>query len=85
VALHEKGDEPAVLTSPVERSGFSRLWHDAADRFTDGGRAIALGLATMAPWLLLGLVLFVPARALWRRTAPATTSAPTPSSGAPTA
>ena len=46
----------------------------------DGLRAIALGLATLAPWLLLALVLALPARALWRRLAP-----PAPSGSGPTA
>lgn len=86
VSLYEKGSPASVDTAPpVERSGFSKLGHDAADRFTDGGRSIALGLATMAPWLLLGLVLFVPTRALWRRTAPADGHHPTPPDGPPAA
>ncbi len=71
VTLHEAGSPSAVTTAPTERSGFSKLWHDATDRFTDGGRAIALGLASMAPWLLLALVLLLPGRAIWRRLAPA--------------
>lgn len=70
VSLREQG-RPAVDTAPpAERTGFDKLWHDAGDRFTDGLRAIALGLATLAPWLLLALVLALPARALWRRLAP---------------
>ena len=77
VSLSEEGDEVAA-TLPVERSGFSRLWHDSADRFTDGARSIALGLASMAPWLLLALVLFVPGRAIWRRTAPPRLGPPPP-------
>lgn len=85
VSLSEVGDPSAAVLTPTERGGFSKLWHDSIDRFTDGGRSIALGLATMAPWLLLGLVLFFPARLLWRRAAPpANTGAPsTPSSGTP--
>ncbi len=72
VALAEKGSPAQTTTAPpADRTGFSKLWHDSTDRFTDGMRSIALGLATLAPWLLLGLVLLVPARALWRRTAPA--------------
>lgn len=66
VTLHEEGS-PAVATVTAERSGFSKLWHDAAERFTDGVRSIALGLATLGPWLLLALLLFLPCRALWRR------------------
>lgn len=85
VSLREKGDEPSVTAPPVERSGFSKLWHDSTDRFTDGARSIALGLASMAPWLLLALVLFVPGRAIWRRTAPADASSATPSGPPPTA
>ncbi|MDQ3461742.1 MAG: DUF4349 domain-containing protein [Actinomycetota bacterium] len=84
VSLSEEGDEAAAATSPVERSGFSRLWHDSADRFTDGARSIALGLASMAPWLLLALVLFVPGRAIWRRTAPAEARPATPTGPPPT-
>lgn len=83
VSLHEKGSPAAARTSPVERSGFSKLWHDATDRFTDGGRSIALGLATMAPWLLLALALFLPARVLWRRSAPAEVHQPAPPAGPP--
>lgn len=72
VALREHGaDDGLQPTAPPARHGFDRLWHDAAARFTDGGRSIALGLASMAPWLLLGLVLVVPARLLWRRAATA--------------
>lgn len=71
VTLSEAGDPSAAVFASTERTGFSKLWHDSVERFTDGGRSIALGLATMAPWLLLGLVLFVPARLVWRRTAPA--------------
>lgn len=69
VSLSEAGD-PEVVTAPAERSGFATFRSDLGDRFTDGGRAIAFGLASMAPWLLLGLVLFVPARILWRRSTP---------------
>ncbi len=77
VGLREEGDR--TVTSPPEpRSGPSRLWHDVTDRFTDGGRSIALGLASMAPWLILGLLLFLPARALWRRTAPPAADLPSP-------
>lgn len=85
VSLSEVGDPSAVMPISTERTGFSKLWHDSVDRFTDGGRSIALGLATMAPWLLLGLFLFFPARLLWRRAAPSATtvdSSPT-SSGPP--
>lgn len=81
VSLTEAGDPAATVTVPSERTGFSKLWHDSVDRFADGGRSIALGLATMAPWLLLGLVLFVPVRMLWRRAAPV----PTPPSAGPPA
>ena len=70
------GSPGSAATAPrTDRAGLSGLWHDSAERFTDGGRSIALGLATMAPWLLLGLLLFVPGRAIWRRTAPAGTPA----------
>jgi len=85
VSLHEKGDKATPPPDPVERSGFSKLWHDSTDRFTDGGRSIALGLATMAPWLLLGLALFVPGRILWRRLAPAEAHEPRPSATPPAA
>ncbi len=72
VTVSEKGSPAKSITAPPsDRSGFSKLWHDSAERFTDGGRAIALGLASMAPWLLLALLLFLPGRAIWRRTAPA--------------
>lgn len=72
VTLSEQGSPTKATTAPPsDRSGFSKLWHDSAERFTDGGRAIALGLSSMAPWLLLALLLFVPGRAIWRRTAPA--------------
>jgi hypothetical protein len=67
VALREKGDQPEALTRPEVRSGLSRLWHDSTDRFGDGARSIALGLATMAPWLILALVLWLPLRVAWRR------------------
>lgn len=80
VGLREKSNG-APYTPPTQRSGLSGLWHDAVDRFTDGGRAIALGLASMAPWLLLGLVLFLPARALWRRTAPPAPPSPATDAG----
>lgn len=75
VALREHGADDGLQPTapPVSRHGIDRLWHDAAARFTDGGRSIALGLASMAPWLLLGLVLLVPARLLWRRAAAADT------------
>lgn len=82
VSLHEAGDRAAASAVPAERSGFSRLWHDSVDRFSDGGRSIALGLASMAPWLLLALVLFVPARLLWHRHAPADTTGPPPAATA---
>lgn len=85
VSLHEKGDRPTPTKAPEERSGFSKLWHDSSDRFTDGGRSIALGLASMAPWLLLGLVLFVPARVLWRRMAPVEAHETRPAAGPPPA
>ena len=50
VTLSEKGSPAKATTAPPsDRSGFSKLWHDSAERFTDGGRAIALGLASMAP------------------------------------
>ena len=75
MTLSEKGTRAAV-TRPVERRGWSALWHDAADRFGNGGRAIALGLATLAPWLLLAAVLWLPARALWRRSARPMVAAP---------
>lgn len=65
VSLSEAAD-PGAVTTPAERSGFAKFRTDVTDRFTDGARAIALGMASMAPWLLLGLVLFVPARLLWR-------------------
>ncbi len=71
VTLSEKGSPAKATTAPEsDRSGFSKLWHDSVERFTDGGRAIALGLASMAPWLLLALLLLIPGRAIWRRTAP---------------
>lgn len=70
VSLREKGRPTADTAPPTERTGLDKLWHDAGDRFTDGLRAIALGLATLAPWLLLALVLALPARLLWRRLAP---------------
>lgn len=70
VSLREKGRAPADTAPPTERTGLDKLWHDAGDRFTDGARAIALGLATLAPWVLLALVLFLPARIIWRRLAP---------------
>lgn len=82
VSLHEAGDR--VATASAEPAGVSGLWHDASDRFTDGGRSIALGLASMAPWLLLGLVLLVPARVLWRRAAPSPTSGPSSADASPT-
>lgn len=69
VSVREKGQPTADTAPPVERTGLDKLWHDVGDRFTDGLRAIALGLATLAPWLLLALVLFLPARAMWRRLA----------------
>ena len=71
VSLREQGRPSVDTAPPTERTGLDALWHDAGDRFTDGLRAIALGLATMAPWLLLAVVLLLPARALWRRLAPA--------------
>ncbi len=85
VSLSEVGDPAAAAFTSADRTGFSKLWHDSVDRFTDGGRSIALGLATMAPWLLLGLVLFFPARLLWRRAAPLATNtdSTTSSSGPP--
>jgi hypothetical protein len=67
ITIREKGDVSEPPTRPVDRTGFARLWHDSTDRFTDGGRSIALGLATLAPWLLLALVLWLPARVAWRR------------------
>lgn len=70
VSLREKGQPSVDTAPPAERTGFDKLWHDVGDRFTDGLRSIALGLATLAPWLLLALVLFLPARILWRRLAP---------------
>jgi hypothetical protein len=70
VSLREKGQPSADTAPPAERTGLDKLWHDAGDRFTDGLRAIALGLATLAPWILLALVLFLPARIVWRRLAP---------------
>lgn len=70
VSLHEAGDRTTASSVPEERSGVAKLWHDSAERFTDGGRSIALGLASMAPWLLLALVLALPARLIWRRAAP---------------
>ena len=73
VTLREKGTASSVtIHSPAERTGFALLWHDSVDRFAQGGRSIALGLAAMLPWLLLALVLFVPARAIWRRGATGT-------------
>lgn len=76
VTMSEQGSPGSVATAPpTNRAGLSGLWHDSAERFTDGGRSIALGLATMAPWLLLGLLLFIPGRAIWRRTAPVATPA----------
>lgn len=70
VSLREKGRAPVDTAPPAERTGLDKLWHDVGDRFTDGLRAIALGLATLAPWLLFALVFLLPARALWRRFAP---------------
>ena len=80
VALREKGSTTSVtITRSKERTGFGLLWHDSVDRFAQGGRSIALGLAAMLPWLLLALVLFLPARALWRRgTADPRPAAPSP-------
>lgn len=68
VSLREKGSTRVLTTTPpAERTGPAALWHDAADRFASGIRSIALGLATLAPWLLLAAVLWLPARALWKR------------------
>ena len=78
IQVTEKGSPVTDVRPAVERSGFSRLWHDSTDRFGDGGRSIALGLATMAPWLLLALVLWLPARWIWRRVAPVEGTEPTP-------
>lgn len=76
VSLSEQGRQHAITTAPTpERSGFSKVWHDAGDRFTGGARNIALGAAAMAPWLLLGLGAWLVGRVIWRRTAPATVAA----------
>ncbi|QXC63215.1 DUF4349 domain-containing protein [Aquihabitans sp. G128] len=83
VQLSEKGSATSVTKPAPERTGLAKLWHDGVDRFTDGGRSIALGLATLAPWLLLALVLWLPARLLWRRLAPVAPAAPaTPATAA---
>ncbi len=78
VSLYEKGTATTADTRPVERTGFSKLWHDSADRFVDGARSIALGLATLAPWLILALVVGLPLRAVWRRMGPETPAAAGP-------
>ncbi|MCU1496999.1 MAG: hypothetical protein JWM47_952 [Acidimicrobiales bacterium] len=82
VELSEPGSIGTLVRPTPERTGFSELWHDSTERFTDGGRSIALGLATMAPWLLLALVLWLPARWLWRRLAPAAPPAATTTAAA---
>ena len=82
VSVSEKG--AAAPVAPEGRSGIARLWTDIVDRFGDGTRAIALGLATMAPWLLMALVLFVPGRAIWRRLS-AEPTPPAPPAGPQTA
>jgi hypothetical protein len=68
ITLSEQGRTPAPITKPAPpRTGISRVWHEAAGRFGDGARDIAVGFASMAPWLLLAAVLWLPARGLWRR------------------
>ena len=67
VALSEKGAAPIGIDRPVERRGLAKVWHQSIDRIGSGGGTIALGFAAMVPWLLLALVLWLPARAIWRR------------------
>ena len=67
VSLREKGSAAASTVPAEERRGLSKVWHDSTDRFLDGARAIALGLATLAPWLLLAALLYLPYRAWSRR------------------
>ncbi|MGI8755544.1 MAG: DUF4349 domain-containing protein [Acidimicrobiales bacterium] len=82
VSVSEKGAKPAPLIRPdPDRRGLASVWHDSADRFGDGARAIAVGFAAMAPWLLLLAVLWLPTRWLWRRSQ--TAVAPVPSSPPP--
>ena len=72
IDVSEKGAAHVIGTQPTaDRKGLAKVWHDAADRFGDGARSIAIGFAALAPWLLLGLVLWLPARWLWRRGVPA--------------
>ena len=68
VNVREKGSASTPTTPEPERTGFAKLWHDSTDRFLDGARSIVLGLATLAPWLLLGAVAWLIGRAWWRRT-----------------
>ncbi len=83
VALTEKGATPIGIDRPAERRGLAKVWHQSIDRIGDGGGAIALGLASMVPWLLLALVLWLPARALWRRlvATPASVASPGTTTG----
>lgn len=84
VTVAEKGTKKAAVPTEPEpdRRGLAKLWHDSADRFGDGARAIALGFAAMAPWLLLALVLWIPARVAYRRWATEPASPPAPSTAA---
>jgi len=72
VSISEVGSPTTTTTVPVARHGLGQVWHDSVDRFGRGARAIALGLATMAPWLLLLGAAWLVLRAWWRRPGTAT-------------
>ena len=87
VRVTEKGAKAKpLIQQDQERRGLAKVWHDSADRFGDGARAIAIGFAAMAPWLLLAAVLWLPVRWLWRRSqavpTPVATSGPPPTTAA---
>lgn len=67
VQVSEQGGEAKPLVDRDEHRGLAAVWHDSADRFAGGARAIVVGLAALAPWLLLLAVVWLPARWLWRR------------------